>query len=192
MKTFGELVKEIRLAKGMLQQDLADKVDKSVAYISQIERTTSQTPPSEEVGRNIIEKLEVDAATRARLEKTLKKTIQEHKVERVYDSSLLLEEFFKDAKMSVEQVANRMIGKNGERRSRQIVQVWKNGLQLPTQEAIEGLTQVFQDAGISDERLKDYSRQHLYDSVYHNSTFSHFTEKQKRAIAEAAVRIAEE
>lgn len=191
MKTFGELVREIREQKGTLLQDLAYAVGKSVAYLSQIERPTSGTPPSEEVGQSIIEKLGVDAATRAKLDKALKETIRRHKVKRIYNSSLLLERFFEDAKMSVEQGANKMTGKSGVPRSRQIVQVWKQGLQLPTHETANDLMQVFRDAGVSNDQLREYLRSRLYDSVYHNSTFSHFTEKQKKAIAECAVQIAE-
>ena len=73
----------------------------------------------------------------------------------MYDSSLLLELFFKDTHLSVEQVAKRMTGKTGERRSRQIVQVWKNGLQLPTPKAVDVLISVFGEAGVSDDLLKN-------------------------------------
>ena len=189
MKTFGQQVREIREQKGIMLQELASEVGKSDAYLSQIENPRSGTPPSEEAGELIIQALGVDSATQEKLKKALERTIREHKVERMYDSSLLLELFFKDTHLSVEQVAKRMTGKTGERRSRQIVQVWKNGLQLPTPKAVDVLISVFGEAGVSDDLLKEYRRKHVFDTVYFSKDIAHFSEKQKVTLAECAIKI---
>src|SRR5205085_12639775 len=104
METFGQIVREIRKREGMSLTTLARKVNKSIAYLSQIENPKSGTPPSEDVGDLIIKALPLKAGEHSKLEEALIRTIREHKAERAYDSSLFLEDFFRRAGMSVQQV----------------------------------------------------------------------------------------
>lgn len=189
MNTFGELVKEIRKEKGWLLMDIAEKVGKSVAYISQIERPTSQTIPSKEVGELIIRALGVDAKTRAKLKHALEYDLEHHVVERIFPSSKKLEDFFDETKLSVAAVADQLKDERGNSRSRQIVQVWKNGLQLPMPQTVPDLMKVFRKAGISENRIKEYEDAHLYDTVYFSRDISHFKPSQKEALARTAVKI---
>jgi transcriptional regulator with XRE-family HTH domain len=189
MKTFGQRVKEIRMENGLLLQDLAAMVGKTPAYISQIERPDSGTPPSEEVGLEIIKRLKVDVETKAELKELLYRTIESHKVARLFESSLLLEQLFQDTRLPVGEVANRMSELEGKPRSRQIVQVWKNGVQLPTHDAAIHICRVFASAGIKQDRLDEYRRRHLYDLVYSSKDIEHFTKRQKHLLAQCAVEI---
>jgi transcriptional regulator with XRE-family HTH domain len=191
MKTFGQLVRELREKRGWLVQDLAAKCQVSGAYISQIENPHSGTVASIETGQRIINELELDIATTTKLLKALERTAREHKVERVYPSSLLLENFFDLSGLSVAAVAGRLVGANGQSRSRQIVQVWKNGLQLPTPEAAHDLVHVFEEAGISGNDLKEYSKAHLRDTVYFSKDIAHLTDDERTALAACAVSIVE-
>jgi len=187
-KTFGPMVTAIREEKGLLLQDLADSLPdrKSVAYLSQIERQSSQTMPGAEIGRAIIKALKVDAATRARLEQALKHDLESHQVERLFPSSNLLETFFTDTRMSVAAIAANLI-EDGKPRSRQIVQVWKNGVQLPTPQAAKALMAEFRKVGITEEAANAYLRAHLHDSVFYSKDLAHLTAPQRQRIADCAV-----
>lgn len=58
-RTFGQAVKQLRMAKGMLQKDLAARVGMDVTYLSKIEAGWLR-PPSEEKIRAIAEVLGAD------------------------------------------------------------------------------------------------------------------------------------
>ena len=189
MKTFGPLVTKIREEKGMLMQDLADQIETSRAYLSQIERTNSQTMPSREVAEKIIAALQVDRKQAKELRDALEHDLETHQIERVYPSSKLLEDFFASTPLSVQAAADRLKDERGKRRSRQIVQVWKNGLQLPPPQAVASLIALFRNAGIPEARLQQYAEAHLYDAVFHSKDLAHIPPMRRRRIAECAVSI---
>lgn len=192
MKTFGQLIKELREEKGWMLQELAGWIGKSIAYVSQIERDNSPTIASEETAERIIDAFrkhaKIDELTVKKLEKAYRRDLKTHVVERIFPSSTLLEQFFADTRLSVGAVASRMTDETGRPRSRQIVQVWKNGVQMPTHEAAQDLARVFVNAGITSSRVDDYLKMHLFDSVFASRDIAHFSAAQKQSVADCAVQ----
>src|ERR1044071_7816848 len=92
-KTFGELVRELRIGKGLEQRELADKVKInrepiSSATISRLER--NEINVGKETGNKIIDELSPDDATRQRLLKALKG--QQSKNKPSYEMGEILDE----------------------------------------------------------------------------------------------------
>lgn len=59
MRTFGQIIKEVRKDKRITQRDLAKQIDVDFTYISKIENEALE-PPSEEVIIKIAKTLEID------------------------------------------------------------------------------------------------------------------------------------
>ena len=121
MNTFGSMVKSIRETRHIRLKDLANKLGKTEGYLSQLESNNPaiQTAPNEQVGKQIIKELRVDALTRAKLLEALEHDLQHHRVKAIYPSAKLWHDMITDEHLTPAEIAKNLIGvgRSGKRRS---------------------------------------------------------------------------
>lgn len=189
MKEFKALVKEAREKKNLMMMDLAANIKVSVAYVSQIENENSPVLPGEDVATRLITELAANPAHHKQLETAYKRAVSKRKVERIFPSSEILEELLGMTGLSANQIRQRLKTDEGEKRSRQSVQVWKQGLLLPGIQAATDLMAVLREENISEKNIIRYMKARLYDAVYFSSAIEHISEENRQQIAAYAVSV---
>jgi transcriptional regulator with XRE-family HTH domain len=184
MTKFGPLFKELREAKGKSRAEVLAYIGRSAPTLSRVE--SGSLSPSWEVASLMIDTIEIDEITRARLEKAWKHDAKNRPTPKYPNFSMALKGLLERMNMLASEVAERL------GMSQQVLHLWKEGMGLPSGETLERLTKILGGYGAAGVDVDHLRRMHTFDLLANDPRLAHLDPAERRAIAARSIEIVRE